>query len=126
MKIDAETARRLLPWFSELEMRNVTLINAWPMNAVVKNMLRQGALTIAPFIFYGKASFNAEDAKSIALLAHELKHIEQYRSMGHFQFLMRYFRDKARNGFEYSKTLPLEKAAYDLQAEVLEALTRPA
>ncbi len=43
--------------------------------------------------------------------------------MGHFGFLMRYFRDRARNGFEYSKTLPLEKAAYDLQAEVLEALT---
>ncbi len=104
-------------------MRSVTLVDAWPLNAVVKNLLRQGAMTIAPLIFYGKASFNPQDPRSIALLAHELKHVEQYRAMGHFGFLMRYFRDKARNGFEYSKTLPLEKAAYDLQTEVLEALT---
>ena len=107
-------------------MQSVTLIDAWPMNAVIKNGLRQGAMTIAPFVFYGKAHFTPGDAKSIALLAHELKHIQQYRGMGYLGFLKRYFLDKAKNGFEYSKTLPLEKVAYDLQDEVLQALQNPA
>jgi hypothetical protein len=122
VKIDADTARKLHPWFPDLDMQSVTLVNAWPMNALVKNVLCQGAMTISPFVFYGKATFTPGNARSIALLAHELKHIQQYRSMGHAGFFWRYFMDKARNGFEYSKTLPLEKTAYDLQAEVLQAL----
>lgn len=92
------------------------------MNAIVKDVLRQGAMTIAPFVFYGKASFTPGDARSVALLAHELKHVQQYRQMGYFGFFKRYFLDKARHGFAYSKKLPLEKEAYDLQAEVLQAL----
>jgi Domain of unknown function (DUF4157) len=125
MKIDAETAKRLQHWFPDLDMQRVTLINAWPMNAFVKDVLRQGAMTIAPFVFYGKAHFTPGDSKSISLLAHELKHVEQYHSMGYLGFFKRYFLDKARNGFEYSKTLPLEKEAYDLQAEVLKELQKP-
>ena len=122
MKIDAETAQTLQPWFPDFDMQRVTLVDAWPFNALVKNLLRQGAMTVAPFVFYGKASFTPGDARSLALLAHELKHIQQYRRMGYLGFLRRYFLDKARNGFEYSKTLPLEKEAYDLQAEVRRAL----
>lgn len=126
MKIDEPTATTLRPWFPDLDMRSVTLVDRWPMKIFVKNVLRQGAMTIAPFVFYGKASFRSDDPKAIALLAHELKHIEQYRSMGYFRFFRRYFLDKACHGFEYSRSLPLEKVAYDLQAEVLEELTRPA
>ncbi len=107
-------------------MSSVTLVDRWPMNTLVQNVLRQGAMTIAPFVFYGKANFQPGDPKEIALLAHELKHVQQYRSMGYFRFFKRYFLNKARNGFEYSKTLPLEKEAYDLQPEVSEALNRPA
>jgi hypothetical protein len=125
VKIDADTAAKLQPWFPGFDMRSVTLVNAWPANAFVNHVLRQGAMTIAPFVFYGKARFTPGDARSLALLAHELKHVQQYRSMGHFGFFKRYFLDKARNGFEYSKTLPLEKEAYDLQAEVLDALRTP-
>jgi len=122
VKIDADTAHKLHRWFPDFDMRSVTLVDAWPMNALVKHVLRQGAMTVAPFVFYGKAQFVPGNAASIALLAHELKHIQQYRSMGYLGFFRRYFLDKARNGFEYSKALPLEKEAYDLQAEVLETL----
>jgi hypothetical protein len=122
LKIDSDTAAKLAPWFPGFDMQSVTLVNAWPMNALVKHVLRQGAMTVAPFVFYGKARFTPGDPESIALLAHELKHVQQDRTMGHLAFLTRYFLDKAKNGFEYSKTLPLEKEAYDLQAKVLEAL----
>ena len=124
MKVDAETAEKLRPWFEDFDMQSVALVDAWPTNVLVKHVLRQGAMTIAPFIFYGKARFTPGDPKSVALLAHELKHIQQYRDMGHLGFFRRYLLDKAKNGFRYSKTLPLEKAAYELQASVLEGLTK--
>jgi hypothetical protein len=125
VKIDADTAGKLERWFPGFDMQSVSLIEAWPMKALIRDVLRQGAMTISPFVFYGKASFKAGDPQSLALLAHELRHIQQYRSMGHLGFLKRYFLDKAKNGFEYSKTLPLEKEAYDLQAEVLSELRSP-
>jgi hypothetical protein len=125
VKIDADTADKLQRWFPGFDMQSVTLIEAWPMKALIRDVLRQGAMTISPFVFYGKASFKTGEPQSLALLAHELKHIQQYRSMSHFGFLKRYFLDKAKNGFEYSKTLPLEKEAYDLQAEVLRELRNP-
>ena len=122
MKIDAETAKKLRPWFPNLDMQSVTLVNAWPTNVLLKHVLRQGAMTIAPFVFYGKGSFNPDSDTSVALLAHELRHIEQYRSMGYLAFFRRYFLDKTRNGFAYSRSLPLEKEAYDLQVDVLKGL----
>jgi len=58
-------------------------------------------------------------------LAHELKHVQQYRTYGHLGFLLRYFVDLARHRFRYSRALPLEAECYALQSEVLEALSRP-
>jgi hypothetical protein len=125
VKIDAATASKLQRWFPDFDMQSVTIVDAWPMKPLIRYVLRQGAMTISPFVFYGKASFTPGDAKSLALLAHELRHIQQYRGMGYLGFFRRYFLDKAKNGFEYSKTLPLEKEAYDLQAKVLEELQNP-
>jgi hypothetical protein len=122
MRIDAATAEKLRPWFPDLDFDSVRLVESWPTRFFVKNILNQGAMTIAPFIFYGKSSFDPDRPGSVALLAHELKHVEQYREMGRFRFFLRYFVDKARNGFKYSRDLPLERVAYDLQKEVLKKL----
>ena len=125
MKIDDATATKLKPWFPDLDMHRVRLVQGGPFCWFVAHVLRQGAMTVAPFVFYGKSRFDPSRNASLALLAHELKHVQQYREMGHFGFLLRYFIDKARNGFRYSETLPLEKEAYELQAEVLKALQNP-
>jgi hypothetical protein len=53
----------------------------------------------------------------MALLAHELKHIEQYAAMGHVRFLFTYMRDRVRAG-AYRRDLPLEVGPYALQAVV--------
>jgi hypothetical protein len=79
-------------------------------------------MTLAPFIFYGRDRFDPGSLPSVALLAHELKHVEQYRSRGHVAFLARYLLDLARNRFRYSRDLPLEAECYELQAEVTRSL----
>lgn len=122
MKIDGRTADELRQWFPDFDMGSVTLVQSGPVCLFVERVLRQGAMTFSPFVFYGKSRFHPDEPGSVALLAHELKHVQQYREMGHLRFLARYFLDKARNGFRYSKDLPLEKDAYELQEQVLDAL----
>jgi hypothetical protein len=116
------TAALLEPWFPGFDFARVRLVTGGPGSWFVRSVLRQGAMTFAPFVFFGRDRFDPASASSLALLAHELKHIEQYRRYGHVRFLLRYLRDKARNGFKYSRDLPLEVEPYALQAEVRQAL----
>ena len=125
MKIDDETAEKLRPWFSNLDIQSVKLVHGGPVCWFVRSVVKQGAMTVAPYVFYGKSSFDPSRVRSLALLAHELKHVEQYRERGHLGFLVKYLTDKARNGFKYSETLPLEQQAYELQREVEKKLTIP-
>ncbi|MFQ5872852.1 MAG: DUF4157 domain-containing protein, partial [Dehalococcoidia bacterium] len=88
----------------------------------VRVVLRRGAMTFSPFIFLGRSLYDPSSLSSLALLAHELKHLEQYQRYGHLRFLIRYFWDLARNRFRYNRQLPLEAEAYDLQDNVRDAL----
>ena len=114
----------LRPWFPDLDFDRVHLVHAGPVSWFVRAVLRQGAMTVAPFIFFGRHHFDPASPASLALLAHELRHIEQYAEMGRARFLFTYLRDRFKAG-KYSRDLPLEKPAYDLQDEVRVALMRP-
>ena len=118
MKIDAATIERLRPWFESIDLEKVRLVHSGPVCWYVRYVIKQGAMTIAPFVFYGRTAYDPTRLGSVALLAHELKHIEQYRRYGHVRFLARYLIALARARFRYSRDLPLEAEAYYLQDEV--------
>jgi hypothetical protein len=118
MKIDAATIERLQPWFEGLDLTRVRLVYTGPVCWYVRNVAKQGAMTIAPFIFYGRTAYDPARLGSVALLAHELKHVEQYKRYGHALFLARYLIALAKARFHYSRELPLEVEAYELQDEV--------
>lgn len=119
--MDANTAATLRPWFPDMELERVRLVHSGPMSWFVRSVLRQGAMTLSPFVFFGRHDYDATSPRSLALLAHELLHIRQYRDMGHVRFLFTYMRDRIKAG-SYSRDLPLEQPAYALQAEVRETL----
>jgi hypothetical protein len=119
--MDADVAARLKPWFPDLDLPRVRVVTAGPMCWFVRRVLNQGAMTIAPYIFFGKDPYNPTSASSMALLAHELKHIEQYGRVGRVRFLWTYMRDRVRAG-EYRRDLPLEVEPYALQRIVEPAL----
>jgi hypothetical protein len=119
--MDAATAAILKPWFPGLDLAKVRIVTSGPGCWFVRNVIRQGAMTVAPFVLFGKDTLDPAKASSLALLAHELKHIEQYKQMGHFRFLTTYIRDRQRAG-GYRRDLPLEVEPYALQAVVREAL----
>lgn len=122
--MDEQAVEKLSRWFPDLDLRRVKLVHSGPMSWFVRNVLRQGAMTIAPFVFFGKHEYEPGSPRSLALLAHELRHIEQYREMGHARFLFTYMRDRIRAG-KYSRDLPLEVGPYELQAEVRAELEQP-
>lgn len=107
----------LQPWFPDLDLDRVRLVHRGPMSWFVRTVLRQGAMTFAPFVFFGKHRYDSASPRSLALLAHELRHIEQYREMGHLRFLFTYSRDRIKAG-AYSRDLPLEAGPYALQDDV--------
>lgn len=107
-----------------MPLDGVRIVTAGPACWFVKHVLRQGALTFSPFIFFGASPYDPDDSDSVALLAHELKHVEQYRRYGRAGFLLRYFRDLAGRRFRYSTDLPLEREAYSLQDDVARRLAR--
>ena len=122
MKLEEGTIELLQPWFPGLRLADVNLVSSGPVCWYVRTVARQGMMTIAPWIFAGRESYDPTDLASVALIAHELKHVQQYRERGHAAFLARYLWDLGRNGFKYSRELPLEAEAYALQAEIRSAL----
>jgi hypothetical protein len=122
MRIDDATAESLAPWFPDFDFNSVTLVHGGPVCWFVRNVLKQGALTFAPWVFYGRSSFEPGRIESVALLAHELKHVQQYRERGHLGFLARYVWDLAGSGFRYGEDLPLERDPASLQREVAQDL----
>ena len=81
---------------------------SWYLRAV-----RKSAITIGNHIWFT----NVEKRDDIALLAHELVHVAQYRELGIPRFLARYGWEMMRAGFRYSRRLPLEAPAYARQAQ---------
>lgn len=119
--MDERVVQALRPWFPDLDFRRVHLVHSGLMSWFVRNVLRQGAMTISPFIFFGKHQYDPDSPRSLALLAHELLHIQQYKELGHLRFIYTYMRDRIRAG-EYRRDLPLEAGPYDLQAQVRASL----
>ena len=122
--LDERTVTTLRPWFPDLDFARVRLVHSGPGSWFVRNVLRQGAMTLAPFIFFGKHAYDPASPRSLALLAHELRHIEQYAELGRLRFLGTYMRDRVKAG-KYSRDLPLEAGPYALQDEVQATLESP-
>ena len=122
--MDERAVEALRPWFPNMDFGRVRLVHSGVVSWFVRTVLRQGAMTIAPFVFFGKHQYDPASARSLALLAHELRHIEQYAELGHARFIFRYMRDRLRAG-EYRRDLPLEAGPYALQDEVRAVLDTP-
>lgn len=118
VRIDPAVAGLLLPWFPQPTLEGVRIVQNGPVCWFVRAVLRQGAMTVAPYVFFGRSRYDPARLASIALLAHEIKHVEQYQRYGHVRFLLLYVWHLARNRFRYSRNLPLEAEAYTLQSEV--------
>ncbi len=122
MRLPVRAVETLRPWFPGLDIERVRVVAHGPVCWFVRAVLRKGAMTVAPFVFLGTRRYEPDDPGFLALLAHEVKHIEQFHRYGHARFLFKYFWDMARHGCRYSPHLPLEAEAYELERRFLASL----
>ncbi|MFN0146965.1 MAG: DUF4157 domain-containing protein [Dehalococcoidia bacterium] len=93
------------------DLAGVTLHVGGPPTWYLK-LVKKSAITLGSHIWFVRE----EKRDDIALLAHELVHVGQYRELGVPRFLLRYGLHMLKAGFKYSRTLPLEAPAYARQA----------
>ncbi len=94
-----------------LALADVRLHIGGPLSWYLR-LVKKSAITVGANIWF------VSEAKrdDLALLAHELVHVGQYREMGVPRFLARYGLDMLKAGLRYSRKLPLEAPAYERQA----------
>jgi len=76
-----------------------------------------GAATIGRHIFMRPEMWPLDRLPGIALLAHELVHVQQFRKFGPFRFAFRYLKDFFTKGY---RNVEFEKEAYEIQELVRE------
>jgi len=83
---------------------------------------RRTAITLGHFIIFTKPQYyDPSSIQGLALLAHELKHVEQYRREGLLRFLWQYLSHWLKVGYDLDRH-PYEKEAYDFQKQVKKRL----
>lgn len=83
---------------------------------------RRRAITLGHLIIFTKPRYyDPGSIQGLALLAHELKHVEQYETWGIFRFLWRYLKEWLKVGYDLGRH-PSEKEAYDLEKRVKKRL----
>jgi hypothetical protein len=81
-----------------------------------------GAITLNRTIHFRMTDeYDPHTPTGLALLAHELKHVEQYEKEGLVKFYLKYLWAFIRHG--YGQTVPFEAEAYELQGQVETHLT---
>jgi len=83
---------------------------------------RRSAITLSHFIIFTKPQYyDPCSIQGLALLAHELKHVEQYEVWGILGFLWRYLKEWLKVGYDLHRH-PYESEAYAFQERVQKLL----
>ncbi|MBC8507500.1 MAG: DUF4157 domain-containing protein [Anaerolineales bacterium] len=81
------------------------------------------AITLGHTIYFRKLElYNPHTLKGLALLAHELKHVEQFEREGARQFYSNYFSEYRKHG--YSEEITLEAEAYVFERRIFAHLLK--
>ena len=94
-------------------------INTSGFSTRILNRIHAAGVTIGHYIFVTPQYSNFKSLQSLAVIAHELKHVEQVERLGFIHNALSYTREFALHGFKYSMDLPLEKEAYDFERIII-------
>ncbi len=80
--------------------------------------MRWRAITLGHLIIFTKPQYyDPCSIQGLALLAHELKHVEQYKIWGMFRFLWRYLEEWLKVGYDLDRH-PYEREATEFEVRV--------
>lgn len=120
IKISETAIERLRPYADEQSLREARVRTSPPWSWVPR-VLGATATTLGNDICFRTGRYREHDPSGLALIAHECRHVRQYREMGVPGFLLRYAIGAIRVRFQHSAH-PLELEPLVVQAEALAQL----
>jgi hypothetical protein len=96
-------------------------VAAGPPWSWIPVLLRTGATTFGPYVLLRSGRYRTDNARGLALIAHEALHTQQYRELGLLRFLWQYLRQNLAVRFNHDRH-PLEVPCIVLQGKVRKAL----
>jgi hypothetical protein len=122
MQLPPCVIQTLQRWFPSADLTRANVVSSGFRARLTKRMKRAG-FTFGRTVLLGEGDYDPFSPRGLALIAHELKHVLQYENKGTAKFVVRYLWDWGRLG-RYSKKIPFENEAYDLEEKVKEHLIR--
>ena len=102
MNILDDAKNLLAPFFPSLKLEEVVLIDSGiSIGKVIMTLFGASAITFGDNIYFAKR-LDQSNVFDVALIGHELVHVEQYKKLGMIRFLIRYL-------FEFVMNLAREK-----------------
>lgn len=112
--ISPTAVERLRPYVDEQSLRDARIRVTAPWSWVPR-VLGASATTLGNDICFRPGRYREHDAVGLALIAHECRHVRQYREMGAARFLAQYVFDAIRVRFRHAEH-PLELEPLVVQA----------
>ena len=121
-RLGQRVAEALVPWYDQAFVRSVEYTESGVISWLFTRLGR-GAVTWNKRVHFAVNRYDAESVSILALIAHELLHVQQQQEMGWLHFLAGYLWHWP--GSQGGRSHPLEAPAYARQDEVNAALSTP-
>ena len=118
--IPAAAIDRLLPYADGQSLRDARIRTTAPW-VWMPRLLGAGAVTLRNDICMKPELYRETDAEGLALIAHECRHVRQYRELGTVRFLLQYLIGAIQVRFVHDAH-PLELEPEAIQARALVGL----
>ena len=121
-----EQAIRLLqPFFPRLNLRRVHVDDSSPYSQWLIGQAGAGGLTVGNHIYFARGAYEPATVDGLALIGHELTHVQQYQDRGRAGFFWRYGTDYLRNRlnarqepYQAYEDIRAEQEAYQMEARI--------
>lgn len=102
MRIPEKTVELLAEFVPERDLRRARIVTGLPWR-LMPRALRMSAITFSPFVIFRGGRYRTDTSKGLALLAHEVIHLQQARERGAIRFYGSYLWGQFRCGFQHDK-----------------------
>lgn len=127
MKISEDAKNLLSPFFPNLNLEEVVLIDGSIIGRMIMTLFGASAITFGDKIYFAER-LDQSNFFNMALIGHELVHVEQYKKLGMVRFLIRYLLEfvvnlrKERTCRKAYMAIPFEREAYQTEEMILDLL----
>lgn len=119
-QLPVDVIETLAPFVARESLERMRVVTGWP-GRWYPVVLQTDATTLASHVFFRFERYRMDNARGLALIAHEAGHITQFRELGLLRFMAHYLRGQFQCAFRHDSH-PMEIPMIELQRKVRAAL----